>query len=151
MKLNIELVPKTAWFKNLRNLVGNTRWDEIRKEVYKEYNYQCGICGTKGKISCHEIWEYEDVNKIQTLIGYLALCDDCHNIKHIGLSKIRAGRGELNLSLLIKHFMKVNNCSLDDFNKHCEEAFRIWRERSHFKWKLNLSKYIKEEPQRTLC
>ncbi len=44
MKLNIELVPSTSWYKNLRNQVGRDKWDMIRNETYRKYNNKCGIC-----------------------------------------------------------------------------------------------------------
>ena len=75
MKLNIELVPSTAWYKNLRNQVGSRQWDIIRKKAYSDYNYCCGICKDKGRLECHEIWEYDDTNKVQLLKGFIALCD----------------------------------------------------------------------------
>jgi len=42
---------------------------------------------------------------------------------------------------LINHFCKVNNCSREDFEKHEEEAFRIWRERSKYEWKQDFGEY----------
>jgi len=150
MKLCIELVPGSAWFKNLRNLVGRTEWDKIRVGVYKKYNYKCAICSSDGRISCHEIWEYDDENHIQKLVGYLALCDNCHNIKHIGLSKIRAEHGELDFKLLINHFMSINECSFEEFLEHREKAFEKWNDRSKFEWKLDLSNFIKVNEQEKL-
>jgi hypothetical protein len=46
--LTIELVPKTAWFTNLRSYLTSKEWDVVRKKCYKEANYCCEICGGKG-------------------------------------------------------------------------------------------------------
>jgi hypothetical protein len=62
LKLKIELVPKTSWYNNLRNLLPRSVWDKIRKETFDYYNHKCGICGAEGKLNCHEIWEFDDKN-----------------------------------------------------------------------------------------
>ena len=36
MKLEIELVPSTAWEKNLRNEIPSKEWDKIRKQSYAD-------------------------------------------------------------------------------------------------------------------
>lgn len=40
----------------------------------------------------------------------------------------------------MKHFCKVNNCSLEDFNEHVREAKDLWMIRSEVNWKLDISK-----------
>ncbi len=143
LKLDIELIPSTAWFNNLRNIAGQAKWDKIRKKCYKEAGYRCEICGGKGRkwpVECHERWEFVD-NKIN-LLGFIALCPPCHEVKHIGFASTR-GRLEVARS----HFMKVNNISLEDANHHIEEAFKLHAERSQQEWEMNLSlieEYLKD-------
>ena len=71
----------------------------------------------------------------------------CHKIKHIGFwcytvdgRKLMEKAG-LTREDLINHFCKVNNCTREEFEKHEEEAFKIWRERSKYEWKIDLGKY----------
>jgi len=79
-KLSIELVPKTVWYKNLRNMVKRSVWDNLRRGAYAKYGYRCGICGaSKQQLNCHEIWDYDDETHIQTLTGFIALCNLCHH------------------------------------------------------------------------
>lgn len=76
MKLTIELVPATSWGNNLRSRLPKKSWNAIRKRVYKEADFKCEICGGVGKrhpVECHEVWEYDDVNHIQSLVGFVAL------------------------------------------------------------------------------
>ena len=76
-KLTIELVPSTSWFNNVRSQVSAQEWDIIRHIVYAKANNICEICGGKGNkhaVECHEIWEYDDKEHIQKLIGMIALC-----------------------------------------------------------------------------
>ena len=72
--LTIELIPKTCWFSSVRTTVKKKEWDKIRFISYEVANNKCQICGDIGKnqgykhnVECHEIWEYDDLNKIQKL------------------------------------------------------------------------------------
>ncbi|AKJ73572.1 hypothetical protein SP39_1 [Salmonella phage 39] len=79
------MVPKTAWFTNLRSHLSKSNWDVVRKKCYAKANYKCEICGGKGTkhpVECHEIWDFGN-GKI-TLKGLIALCPSCHEVKHIG-------------------------------------------------------------------
>lgn len=141
MKLKIELVPSTAWYSNLRSKISKKEWDKIRKQSYANAGYKCDICNIKNKLNCHEIWEYDDEKHIQKLSGFIALCDNCHMIKHIGFAGIQSNRNLLDMGKLIKHFEKINKVDRKTFDKHHSESFKIWQERSKQKWKIDLSKW----------
>jgi len=141
LKLTIELVPSTSWYNNLRSVLPKSVWDKIRKKTYAKYGYRCGICGAKGRLNCHEIWEYDDQNHVQKLVGFIALCDLCHHVKHIGLASILASEGKLDYERVVEHFMKVNGCDRKTFERHRREAFDQWRERSRYDWNVDLGEY----------
>ncbi|KKQ51905.1 HNH endonuclease [Candidatus Woesebacteria bacterium RIFCSPHIGHO2_01_FULL_39_17] len=141
LKLIIELVPASSWNQNLRSLLKPQMWEKLRKEVYKKHNYKCAICKSGGRLQAHEVWEYDDKNHIQKLVDLVALCSKCHAVKHIGLAGIQASEGKLNYDNLIKHFMKVNNCGRDVFEKHQTEAFKKFDERSCYEWSTDFSEY----------
>lgn len=87
-KLSVELIPMTSWYSNVRSNVTSKQWDIIRKDTYKKANYKCEICGGKGmthSVECHEIWDYDEKTKLQKLVRFIALCPNCHKVKHIGL------------------------------------------------------------------
>jgi hypothetical protein len=141
-KLTIELVPQTIWFQNIREAMGRTNWDKLRLQVYADYGHKCGICGVHpNRLECHEMWVYDDVKHIQYLKGFIALCVLCHNIKHIGLSQMKADEGMLDYEEIVNHFMKVNNCSRQDFELYRSDAFAEWEHRSIFTWKQDFGKY----------
>jgi hypothetical protein len=140
MKLEIDLVPSTAWYSNLRTKIPKPEWDRLRKQCYADYGHKCGICGASGRLNCHEIWEYGP-NYIQTLKGFIALCDDCHMIKHMGFAGIQAAEGKLDMERLIAHFMRVNGVDRKAFDRHEKEAFALWSERSEHQWKTDLSRW----------
>lgn len=135
--LTIELVPSSVWYVNLRSELSKAEWDHVRKACYKKAGYECEICGGKGPkwpVECHEIWEFNDEEKTQTLKGVIALCPDCHKVKHIGLAGKR-GEGVK----AQEHLAKVNGWSVKDARKYIRLAFEVWEERSHHDWALDIS------------
>ncbi len=150
-QLTIELVPQTAWFSNVRSMVSKTDWDTLRKEAYKKANYKCEICcgvGSKHPVECHEIWQYENDNYIQKLMGLIALCPSCHEVKHIGLATVR-GRQDIAKG----HLAKINNWSHEQVNQYVDKQFEKWQQRSKYEWEIDLDwlgkKGIKYKSDRT--
>ncbi|MCW4018321.1 MAG: HNH endonuclease [Candidatus Bathyarchaeota archaeon] len=142
MKLEIELVPSTVWYSSLYQLLPKEVWNKIRNSIILERGRKCQVCGeTMGVMNLHEIWSYDDMNHIQKLEGFVLLCRMCHNVKHIGLSGMRAMKGELNFEDVSRHFCKVNGCSKAVFEKHKATAFEIWRLRSQHQWMQNFGEY----------
>lgn len=141
MKLTIELVPSTCWYSNLRNAVSREVWDKIRFKAYKASGNRCKICMIDRMLYCHEVWSYDDEKHIQTLVGFEALCEPCHMVKHIGFAGIRALDGELDFDKVIAHFMRVNRCSREEFDKAVALAFEVWEERSSHTWKCELGEF----------
>jgi hypothetical protein len=141
IRLTIELVPRKSWYSNMRSVMPQSAWNRLRNSVNDKYNHRCGICGAEGKLECHEIWEYDDNNHIQTLHGFVALCALCHRVKHIGLAGIHAREGKLDYEKVVEHFMQVNGCNRESFEKHKKQAFEQWRLRSQYQWQVNLGSY----------
>lgn len=137
MILDIELVPSTAFYKNLRDVLSSSDWDKLRRASYRKANYRCEICNGVGKnhpVECHEIWEYNDKKRIQKLKGLISLCPSCHEVKHIGLAYIR------NRGLIAKdHFKKINNLQDYEASQFIDKAFKKHKKRSQYHWTLDLS------------
>jgi hypothetical protein len=140
-KLAIDLIPESCWKTSIRKSMPETEWNKIHQEVLKKAGDACDICGSKEKVVCHEIWQYDDKQHIQKLKGFHSICRMCYAVEHFGLSQVLAMKGYLNLNEVIKHFCKVNAASWDDFNKHKEKEFAKHRERSSHKWKTDFGKW----------
>lgn len=138
MKLTIELVPQTSWNNNLRSLMQQEGWNDLRKIILKTANRTCVICKKKGALHCHEVWEYDDDQLIQKLVGIIPICELCHAVKHIGFTKIQSS--EL-YDKAVAHFMKINNCNRMTFEVHKNEAFAIWERRSQQQWRIDIGNY----------
>jgi 5-methylcytosine-specific restriction endonuclease McrA len=137
MKLEIELVPKTSFFNNVRSIVTSKQWDILRKECYKKANYKCEICGGGGNnypVECHEIWEYDDDKYIQKLVRLIALCPRCHEVKHFGRAKIMG-----NSNRALNHLIKVNGINKEFAISYIGQVFETWKLRSKHGWKIDIS------------
>ncbi len=135
--LEIELVPSTSWYNNVRAVVTKSQWDKIKSAVSSKAYALCEICGGTGPkhpVECHEVWLYDDKNHIQTLDRMIALCPDCHQVKHFGLAEVMGKRDKA-----LKHFMKINKISKIEAEKHIESSFKLWADRSKESWLTDIS------------
>lgn len=136
-RLTVELVPRGQWGINLRSELPKSEWDHLRRSVYQSANYRCEVCGGKGPkwpVECHERWDYNEETKTQTLVGLIALCPSCHEVKHIGRAGA-VGRMEHALS----HLMEINGWGDEEAVLYIENAFETWARRSSESWTLDIS------------
>jgi hypothetical protein len=134
--LTIELVPSSTWYNNVRSAVTPAEWDKIRRQVYRQANNKCEICGGKGPkwpVECHEVWEYDDEANTQTLVKMIALCPNCHAVKHIGRTSVSG-----DLEAAIKHLCTVNGWSRNEAKMYIEASFEVWAMRSNKEWTVNI-------------
>jgi hypothetical protein len=133
-KLTIELVPSTSWGDNLRSKLPKDTWDVLRRKCYQDADYCCEVCGKRGLVHAHEIWNYDDEKHIQKLNRLIALCPTCHGVKHFGRTQA-IGKGEEAL----KHLMVVNSWTRKQVLDYVAKSFAIWQKRSQYIWKVDIS------------
>lgn len=136
-RLEVELVPSTCWWSNVRSNVSRADWEKCKRLVRHRSGDRCEICGGQGRkwpVECHEIWDYNDDEHIQTLVGLIALCPRCHECKHIGRA-MRLSNGARALT----HLANVNRWSLENASQYLEVALELWSLRSTHEWKLDVS------------
>lgn len=124
-KLDFEFVPEECWYSNLRSVLTANDWDKVRKDAYARAGYKCCICGKKDRLEAHEQWSYDDEKALQKLEDVLALCHNCHEVKHISRTQLM-GRG----ADAMEWFMKVNECSQIDFHEALGQANAEYKERN---------------------
>lgn len=132
--LFVDLIPSSCWFKNVRACVSGTDWDRLRRVVYARAGHRCEICGTAGRLDCHERWHYDERKGVQSLRRLIALCGLCHGATHIGFALTRGRGGQER-----RHIAKVNGWSAQDVEYHIEAAFEEWHRRNARKWTLDLA------------
>lgn len=139
--LKTEMVPQPLHRLNLRLLAGRNVWDEIRKATYFKYNHKCTICSGTGRMNAHEIWEYDDINHVQILKGFICLCDLCHHVKHLGHAERLGMGGKLNFYEVVEHFMRLNNCGADVYSIHRATSVHQYNIRSKHEWTVDFGEY----------
>lgn len=137
-KLTIELVPSPLWTFNLRKMFTKKKWDETRRACYQRANGTCEVCGSlNGKPpEAHEIWEYNDMRRVQTLRGLISLCHLCHKVKHIGFA---LSQGHDTFGRAVNHLAKVNEWPFDLAAEYIDRQFQIHELRSELSWTQDLS------------
>src|SRR6266542_3657855 len=134
LKLEVELVPRTAWGKNLRTQPPRREWGKIRTDVCAYQGHKCAICKAEGRLICHELWDYDDRNHIQKLTGFKAVCSMCNNVIHLGHTTVLAEQGKVGIKKVEERFMKVKQCDLQTFRQHAIQAGFQHLERSRHQW-----------------
>lgn len=133
--LDLELVPQTCFYANLRTILSKSQWSILSKQIRDQVYNICEICGSDQQpLDCHEKWQYDDKKQIQKLIKMIALCKKCHGVKHFGFSQMQ-GKGKE----AINHFMKINNLTKKQAEQHIEMCFELWAKRSKKKWIVDIS------------
>lgn len=137
MRLPIELVPTSCWYTNVRSNVSGATWARIQRQVAEQAAHRCEICGRQGvghPVEAHEVWAYDDSLHIQRLMRLIALCPDCHGVKHFG-----RGLAQGSQRRLLAWFAHVNGLSAVQAVNIVIAAFNEQRQRSASSWSLDLS------------
>lgn len=136
LRLSIEPMPTSSRLASLAKLLPRARWNRIRRDVYRKAGYHCKVCGQQGRLHCHEVWQYNEQTGYQWLRGFQALCQNCHNTKHILFIRDNCRRARL-----LQHFMTVNRLN----EKEAEEYLTSIRHRQHMlnqrDWIVNFGSY----------
>lgn len=71
----------------------------------------------------------------------MSVCGNCNLCIHFGFARLQAEKGFIKIDDIINHFLKVNNCTMSDFEKHKKEEAIKYRERSELDWQLDYDGY----------
>jgi len=165
--LSIDLVPKNAWGHNVRAVVSNHEWKMLRWHFGASLEQPtpgggaicgrssrgnnfliCNICGRRSdNLHLHELWQFDDIELIQKLIGCRAICEECHNSIHFGRSKAVGFEKQA-----LSHIQKINGWSDEDAINHVNSSFKEWRRRDRLHYKLDLSYLLENNllPKRSI-
>lgn len=138
--LFVDLVPRTAWFTNVRSCVSKLDWKRIHDMVVSRAGTRCEVCGSERDaersiwMEAHERWEFDDSTRVQRLRRLICLCTPCHTATHMGLAQVRGVADEA-----LAHLIRTNGWSKAQADAHVSQAFRTWEMRSQVEWCLNLS------------
>lgn len=136
-RLRVELVPSTCWLSNVRSLMRQRAWKRLAAEIAEDGGRCCEVCGGRGRqhaAECHEVWLYDDVRRMQTLMRLQSLCPGCHRVKHLGRT-MNMGYGGQACAWLAR----VNGWDAATTNRYVDAVFGQWLARSERPWTLDLT------------
>lgn len=135
-KLEFELVPEACWYANLRSILKPKDWDKVRYDAYARANGKCMICGkATRRLEAHEKWSYDEKRALQRLEDVVALCRECHEVKHISRTQL-IGRG----AEAMEHFMRVNGVSQMEYHEALGNANAQYLQRNRIEnWTTDVS------------
>lgn len=132
------MVPQSLWGMNLRALLIEEDWKRVAKDARDRSGCRCRVCGEVGPqwpVEADEGWAYDDQRRIQTLKGVIALCPDCHAVRHWGRT-LTLGDSERALAWMAR----VNRTTVDEAKQCCDDAMEQWQQRSRYSdWRCEIS------------
>jgi hypothetical protein len=151
-KLTIELVPTTVRSNNLLYHYNQIKkldlWTNLKNQLIEQEGKECWICQKKSsQLHLHEFWFFDDQNKEMILQEIHHVCHLCDKLLHANLWFLTDYGREQLLKLeilpenLIKHYCKVNKCSLKDYGKDWRRAVDLWKKRNEVTWEINYGNY----------
>ena len=82
---------------------------------------------------------------VQKLVRIVALCELCHAVEHFGHTEM--SHNTAYVARVVRHGMRVMNCSFNQFSKKRAKAFDLWNRRNLHGWTVDFgpySDYVKE-------
>lgn len=151
------LVPSPLQGRSVYNELYKTKrrkeWDVLRRTVLEAAANTCTHCKAsyESRMVCHEVWAYDDLNHIATLIAFELVCRDCDSVLHFGKTLLIGGRkGDDAMDDLadqaIAHLMKVNGITRRQAMKMIDDAFGKWMDRSEYEtWSIEIAPELIEK------
>ena len=141
LRLPIDPMPGESRLATLAKLLPPTQWDQVRRSAYRRASYRCQGCGCTGRLYCHEVWQFNPATGYQWLRGFQALCELCHETKHITFLHGGGRHDEL-----LQHFMQVNRLTRDEALSYVQQAHARQRELDQRHWIVNFGDYNMRVP-----
>lgn len=136
-KIEIEMVPATQHYKNVRAVLTGEEWTRIAKLHSQDAKDCCEICGKNTNLECHEIWSFNEHTKVQKLEGMTAICHECHGGIHYGHTLHHKTKSEkINIT---QHILKVNNWTSEELQLNYSLALDVAESRSNKTYSLDLT------------
>ncbi|MED3972280.1 hypothetical protein COM86_12590 [Priestia megaterium] len=146
-KLKVDWKPAPFRGHSVKRNISQSLWSKIRKQILEERECKCRICGYEPDeanlryLEMHEIERYDEDNLICTLEGIDLICKRCHAFHHLGFTFSRTTKEQFDE--LIQHFIKVNDCTEEDFRNH----FKAVRDKK-FQKVPNIAEMIKADKEK---
>lgn len=126
-----DLLPSSAWGRNLRSLLPRPAWDRLRRWAYARAGGVCEHCaqtgheqGRRHALEAHEIWDVCADARTVTLAGIVALCPLCHAVAHLGRTLTQGRRAFVRAVTHMQHVHGLDDVQTEAVVSH---AFAQWQ------------------------
>jgi hypothetical protein len=135
-ELYVDLLPKTCWGNNLRQIVKNPHnYQRLVEVAHSRVDNKCETCQDycNQRYFVEGRWDYDQFKGTRTLTRIMLFCVSCYYATHLGLATIKNRRKQA-----INHLKRVNKVNDNDISIKIHTAFDTWRNRSLIQWKSNV-------------
>lgn len=126
-----DLLPRSAWGKNLRSMLPRPAWDRLRRWAYARAGGVCEHCGQTGHeqgrrhaLEAHEVWTVCEDEQTVTLRGIVALCPLDHAVAHLGRTLTQ---GRHAFVRAVEHMQATHRLTDAQTDAVVTGSFRTWR------------------------
>ena len=140
-RLNFEPVPARSRLATLAKLLPPNDWNLLRRGTYRRAGYRCEACGNRGRLNCHEVWQFLPESRRQVLAGLRCLCDKCHRATHLTIVHDDTER-----EALLVHVAQVNRLSREEAEQLFRQALAWQREVDRREWIVDLGPFNAQMP-----
>ncbi len=134
LKLQMIAIPSENSKNTLQQMLSKKDWDNIRNQIIEQYDHKCAICNKQlTKFNCHEMWEFDDINSIQSLKKCIPLCHLCH----CGIHPDSTNKNNVDIYDIITNFCKINNCTHEIYSEYKKYIIELSILRSTTRWYTN--------------
>jgi type IV secretory pathway TraG/TraD family ATPase VirD4 len=143
--IHIDILPFSAHYADLANLLIPDQWTHLRKLAHQPFNNHCELCGRQGgtileesrrnMVECHEQYAFsspEDTKAVMRLERLMSLCPDCHLMFHLPYAAARQVNQQV-----VDHIGWINRWDVDKAREEASRAWQVWQSRSNHSWILN--------------
>lgn len=131
---HVDLVPRSAWFANLRAMMPLSHWRGLSAYVIARAHGACEICSSEERLEAHERWHFDPANGIQKLMRLMCVCKLCHLSIHSGIADVLGIREEIGF-----HIFQLTLWGKREMKQHMKEAGKRWEDLSVIAWEQDVS------------
>lgn len=137
-KLLPVLIPRPLWGINAHGLLAWESWQQIRQNTFSRDMHCCVICSHKGRLECHEVFEYDDAAGIAILVRLESRCGDCHDCNHLGRLKVKEPE---KFKDALRRIARINGMRPPEVIQLVKDAFQLHKTRTR-PWQVKVAEEL---------
>lgn len=138
----IDPISTQSWFTTTSEHCSKRYWGQVGLLLKSYHQNQCAICGeykTDQEIEIQELWDFDDVKKIQTLRAYYPICINCQD--HVTVS---SNLPDSEKETYIQFLSNINKWNVEEAKKHLIESLKLADQRNQAEWIVDVEYLVSE-------